>query len=129
MRIWIFPLVVDFMLIFDKRRFLLNNLSPTGMPSGNNQLQWLQSRSNLLLSEIEELSTSTNDPAVAEALGKVVELMQINQQLQGIYAIHLLTSLEQSEMEIDDQLNEIAGYMESIVLSRQREAENLRKIQ
>jgi hypothetical protein len=117
------------MLTFDKRRFLFNNPSPTGMPSGNNQLQWLQSRSNLLLSEIEELSQNTNDPAVAEAMGKIVELMQINQQLQGIYAVHLMTSLKQSEMEIDDQLNEIAGYMESIVLSRQREAENLRKIQ
>ena len=99
------------------------------MPSGNNQLQWLQSHSNNLISEIEELAGATQDPVVAEAMNKVVELMHINNQIQGIYALHLLTSLKQSEMEIDDQLNEIAGYMESIILSRQREAENLRKIQ
>ena len=40
-----------------------------------------------------------------------------------------MASLKQSENEIDDQLNEFAGYMESIILSRQREAENLRKVQ
>ena len=117
------------MLIIDKRRFLSCKSSPTGMPSENNQVQWLQSRSNMLLADVEELSISTNDPTVSEALGKVVELMRINQQLQGIYTFHLMTALKQSEMEIDDQLNEIAGYMESIILSRQQEAENLRKIQ
>ncbi len=99
------------------------------MPAGNNQLEWLQTRSNVLLSEITDISATSNDPAISEALGKVVELMRINQEIQGLYAVHLLTSMKQSEMEIDDQLNEIAGYMESIVLSRQREAENLRKIQ
>jgi len=99
------------------------------MSSGNNQLQWLQSRSNILISEIEDLSESTADPTVAEALGKMTEVMRINQQLQGIYAMHLLTALKQSEMEIDDQLNEIASYMESIIESMYKEAENLRKIQ
>ena len=123
-----FPLM-DFMSIIDKRRFLSNNPSGTAMPSGNNQLQWLQSRSNMLISEIEDLSDNTVDPTVAEAIGKMTEVMRINQQLQGIYAMHLLTALKQSEMEIDDQLNEIASYMESIIASRQMEAENLRKIQ
>ncbi len=99
------------------------------MPSGDNQLQWLQSRSNILISEIEDLSETNGDPTVAEALGKMAEVMRINQQMQGIYAVHLLTALKQSELEIDDQLNEIAGYLESVVASRQREAENLRKIQ
>ena len=42
--------------------------------------------------------------------------------------MHLFTALKQSEMEVDDQLNEIAGYLESIIASRQMEAENLRKI-
>ncbi len=60
---------------------------------------------------------------------KVVELIEIGQQVQSVFAFHLMTSLKQSEHEIDDQLNEIAGYMESIILSRQIEAENLRKIQ
>lgn len=123
-----FPLM-DFMSIIDKRRFLFNYPCPTAMPSGNNQLQWLQSRSNMLISEIEDLSDSTTDPTVAEAISKMTEVMRINQQLQGIYAMHLLTALKQSEMEIDDQLNEIASYLESIIASRQLEAENLRKIQ
>jgi len=99
------------------------------MSSGNNQLQWLQSRSNILISEIEDLSENAGDPTVAKALGKMSEVMRINQQMQGIYAVHLLTALKQSEMEIDDQLNDIASYLESIMASRQREAENLRKIQ
>lgn len=99
------------------------------MPSGNNQLQWLLSRSNMLISEIEDISDSTTDPTVAEAIGKMTEVLRINQLLQGIYAMHLLAVLKQSEMEIDDQLNEIASYLESIIASRQLEAENLRKIQ
>ena len=124
-----FPPFTDFMSIIDKRRFLNNNPCPTSMPSGNNQLQWLQSRSNMLISEIEDLSGNTSDPVIAEAMGKMTEVLRINQQLQGIYTMHLLTALKQSEMEIDDQLNEIASYMESIIASRQMEAENLRKIQ
>jgi hypothetical protein len=99
------------------------------MPSVNNQIQWLQSRQNILISELLEQSNNTDDPTAAEALTKIVELIEIGQQIQSIYAIHLMSSLKQSENEIDDQLNEIAGYMESIMLSRQREAENLRKVQ
>ena len=117
------------MLIFNKLRFLFINPSPTGMSSGINHLKWLESYSNILISEIEEISQSINDPSIADSLVKILELIQINQQLQGLYTIYMMTSLKQSEMEIDDQLNEIAGYLESIVLSRQREAENLRKIQ
>jgi hypothetical protein len=99
------------------------------MPSVNNQIQWLQSRQNILISELLEQSNNTDDPTAAEALTKIVELIETGQQIQSIYAIHLMSSLKQSENEIDDQLNEIAGYMESIMLSRQREAENLRKVQ
>ncbi len=40
-----------------------------------------------------------------------------------------MASLKLSEHEIDDQLNEIAGYMESIIQYRQTEAENLSKVQ
>lgn len=99
------------------------------MPSVNNQLQWLQSRQNILISELLEQSNNMDDPTAADALTKIVELIEIGQQIQSVYAIHLMASLKQSENEIDDQLNEIAGYMESIILSRQREAENLRKVQ
>ncbi len=99
------------------------------MPSMNNQIQWLQSRQNILISELLEQSSNTSDPTVAEALMKIVELIEIGQQIQSVYAFHLMSALKQSEHEIDDQLNEIAGYMESIILSRQREAENLRKVQ
>ncbi len=98
------------------------------MPSIN-QLQWLQSRQNILISELLEQSDKTSDPTVADALTKVVELIEIGKQIQSVFAFHLMASLKQSEHEIDDQLNEIAGYMESIILSRQREAENLRKVQ
>ncbi len=98
------------------------------MPS-TNQLQWLQSRQNILISELAEQISNTGDPALAEALAKVVELIEIGQQIQNVFAFHLMSSMKQSEHEIDDQINEIAGYMESIILSRQREAENLRKVQ
>lgn len=98
------------------------------MPSMN-QLQWLQSRQNILISELAEQVANTGDTEVAEALAKVVELIEIGQQIQNVFAFHLMASMKQSEHEIDDQLNEIAGYMESIILSRQREAENLRKVQ
>ncbi len=98
------------------------------MPSIN-QLQWLQSRQNILISELVEQSDKTSDPTVADALTRVVELIEIGRQIQSVFAFHLMASLKQSEYEIDDQLNEIAGYMESIIISRQREAENLRKVQ
>jgi len=97
--------------------------------SSANQLQWLQSRQNILISELSEQSENTNDPTVAEALTKVVELIEIGQQIQSVFAFHLMASLKHSEHEIDNQLNEIAGYLESIILSRQREAENLSKVQ
>jgi UDP-N-acetylglucosamine 2-epimerase len=99
------------------------------MPSVNKQIQWLQSKQNILISELLEQSNNTDDPTFTEALTKIVELIEIGQQIQSVYAIHLMASLKQSENEIDDQLNEIAGYMESIILSKQREAENLRKVQ
>ncbi|MBT4319461.1 hypothetical protein HOD50_02415 [Candidatus Bathyarchaeota archaeon] len=97
--------------------------------SSKDQLQWLQTRQNILLSELAEQSEDTSDPTVAEALTKVVELIEIGQQVQSVYAFHLMASLKLSEHEIDDQLNEIAGYMESIINYRQREAENLSKVQ
>ncbi len=97
--------------------------------SPNNQLQWLQSRQNILISEIAEQSENTTDPTVSEVLAKVVELIEIGQQVQSVFAFHLMASLKLSEHEIDDQLNEIAGYMESIIQYRQTEAENLRKVQ
>lgn len=89
----------------------------------------MQSRQNILISELAEQVANTGDTEVAEALAKVVELIEIGQQIQNVFAFHLMASMKQSEHEIDDQLNEIAGYMESIILSRQREAENLRKVQ
>jgi len=98
------------------------------MPS-TNQLQWLQSRQNILISELAEQISDTGDPALAEALTKVVELIEIGQQVQNVFAFHLMASMKQSEHEIDDQINEIAGYMESIIISRQRETDNLRKVQ
>ena len=88
------------------------------MPSVNNQIQWLQSRQDILISELLEQSNNTDDPTAAEAMTKIVELIEIGQQIQSVYAIHLMSSLKQSENEMDDQLNEIAGYMESIMLSR-----------
>jgi hypothetical protein len=98
------------------------------MPSIN-QLQWLQSRQNILISELAEQISNTEDPTLAEALTKVVELIETGQQVQNVFAFHLMASMKQSEHEIDDQINEIAGYMESIIISRQREADNLRKVQ
>ncbi len=94
-----------------------------------NQLQWLQSRQNILISELAEQINNTRDPTLAEALTKVVELIEIGQQVQNVFAFHLMASMKQSEHEIDDQINEIADYMESIIISRQREADNLRKVQ
>jgi hypothetical protein len=94
-----------------------------------NQLQWLQSRQNILISELTEQISNTEDPTLAEALTKVVELIEIGQQVQNVFAFHLMASMKQSEHEIDDQINEIADYMESIIISRQREADNLRKVQ
>ena len=82
-----------------------------------------------MISELVEQSDKTSNPNVAEALTRVVELIEIGRQIQSVFAFHLMASLKQSEYEIDDQLNEIAGYMESIIISRQREAENLRKVQ
>jgi hypothetical protein len=50
-----------------------------------------------------------DDPTTADALTKIVELIEIGQQIQSVYAIHLMASLKQSENEIDDQLTRSPG--------------------
>ena len=66
--------------------------------------------------------------SLTEKVGKKISLTAAGVALRSTIK-DIFESLSRFEMEIDDQLNEIAGYMESIVMSRQREAENLRKIQ
>lgn len=90
------------------------------MPNQANQLQWLNTRYTTI---IEELRGTTS----GETSEKLVELLEINQQIQTQMMLLLLADQKQLQIEIDNQLMEISHYLQDIVTSRIREAENLEK--
>lgn len=91
------------------------------MPNPTNQLQWLNTRYTSIIQDL------TND-ASGETNDKLVELLKINQQIQSQMMLTILANQEQQRQDIDDQLMEISQYLQEIVSSHIREAENFEKI-
>jgi hypothetical protein len=91
------------------------------MPNPTNQLKWLNTR---YTSIIQDLTNNTS----GETNDKLVELLKINQQIQSQMMLTILANQEQQRQDIDDQLMEISHYLQEIVSSHIREAENFEKI-
>ena len=90
------------------------------MPNQANQLQWLNTRYATIIQELRGTTTGeTND--------KLIELLELNQQIQAHMMLHLLADQKQQQIETDNQLMEISHYLQDIITSRIREAENLEK--
>ena len=91
------------------------------MPNQTNQLQWLNTRYAAI---IEDIQTTTS----GETNEKLVELLQLNQQIQAQMMLTILANQEQLRQDTDNQLMEISEYFQEIVSSHIREAENFEKI-
>ncbi|MBD3171927.1 hypothetical protein GF326_05590 [Candidatus Bathyarchaeota archaeon] len=91
------------------------------MPEQVNQLQWLNTRYTAIL---EDLRNNTTD----ETTEKILELLEINQQIQAQIMLRLLIEQQELRSDTDTQLMEISHYLQEIILSRSREAENLEKV-
>jgi hypothetical protein len=91
------------------------------MPNQINQLQWLNARYMTILNELRESTKS-------ETTEKILELLEINQQIQAQIMLYLLAEQKQLQHDADNQLMEISHYLQEIITSRIREAENLEKI-
>ena len=90
------------------------------MPNQTNQLQWLNTRYTAIVEELRSTTTGeTNE--------KLLELLEINQQIQAQILLYLLAEQKQLQHDADDQLMEISHYLQEIISSRIREAENLEK--
>jgi hypothetical protein len=90
------------------------------MPTQLNQLQWLNTRYATLLEELKNTTTG-------ETSEKLMELIELNQQIQAQIMLQLLAEHQQLRQDTDSQLMEISHYLQEIVASRIREAENLEK--
>ena len=90
------------------------------MPTQTKQLQWLNTRYATITEELKSTTTG-------EANEKLVELLELNQQIQAQIILQLLAEHQQHRQDTDSQLMEISHYLQEIVASRIREAENLEK--
>jgi len=91
------------------------------MPNQINQLQWLNTRYATIIEDLQTtISGETNE--------KLLELLMLNQQIQAQMMITILANQEQQRQETDGHLMEISQFLQEIVSSHIREAENFEKI-
>jgi hypothetical protein len=97
-------------------------------PSTTNQLSWAKTRSESLYAEILQQIEEIQDPETRDALTKLVRLTQINQELQTLGFINILSRITENQTAIDDELMQISEYVEAMVRVHQEEARNLEKV-
>ena len=90
------------------------------MPTKTNLLQWLNTRYATILKELQGTETS-------ETTQKILELLALNQQIQTQIMLHLIAEQKALEMDTEEMMMEISQYLQEIVSSRIREADNLEK--
>ena len=90
------------------------------MPTQTNHLQWLNTRYATTLEELRGTETS-------ETTEKILELLTLNQQIQTQIMLHLIADQKALEIDTEEMMMEISQYLQEIVTSRIREAENLEK--
>lgn len=90
------------------------------MPNLTTEIHWLNIRYQTLL---DDLRNTFSD----EAYERIIELFKINQQIQTQLSLHILSEIKQNQQDTDKQLTEISLYLQDIVMSHIKEAENLEK--
>lgn len=90
------------------------------MPEQVNLLKWLNTRYTAILEDLRNNTTDDNTE-------KILELLEINQQIQRQIMLRLLIEQQELRSDTDTQLMEISHYLQDIIRSRIREAENLEK--
>ena len=103
-----------------KKRFKKEYLCEMWMSEQINQLQWLNTKYRTLLDEIKETESG-------ETTNKIIELLELSQQINAQIILRYLAEQQQLRSNIDSQLLEIGHYLQKIVTSHIREAENLEK--
>jgi len=97
-------------------------------PSTSNQLSWVKSQADSLYADIVQQIDEIQDPQARDVLAKLVWLTQINQELQTLGFINLLSRIIENQVAVDDELMQISEYVEAIVRVHQEEARSLEKI-
>ncbi len=97
-------------------------------PSTVNQLSWVRSQADSLYADILQQTEEIQDPQAREVLTKLARLTQMNQELQTLGFINLLTRITENHVAVDDELMQISEYVEAIVRVHQEEARSLEKI-
>ena len=97
-------------------------------PSTANQLSWVKSQSDSLYADIIQQIEEIQDPQARDVVAKLARLTQINQELQTLGFINLLSRITENQVAVDDELMQISEYVEAIVRVHQEEARSLEKI-
>ena len=97
-------------------------------PSTLNQLSWVKNQSDSLYADILQQIEEIHDPQARDVVAKLVRLTQINQELQTLGFINLLSRITENQVAVDDELMQISEYVEAIVRVHQEEARSLEKI-
>jgi hypothetical protein len=97
-------------------------------PRKLSQISWLKSQSESLYEDIIQQIEEIEDPSAREVLGKLVQLTKINQELQTMGIINILSRIAENQVAVDDELMQISEYVEAIVRVHQEEARSLEKI-
>lgn len=97
-------------------------------PTTTNQLSWVKTRSESLYLEILQQIEEIQDPETRNVLAKLAKLTHINQELQTLGFINILSRITENQTAIDDELMQISEYVEAMVRVHQEEARNLEKV-
>jgi hypothetical protein len=97
-------------------------------PRKLSQISWVKSQSESLYEDIIQQIEEIEDPGTREVLCKLVQLTKINQELQTMGIINILSRIAENQVAVDDELMQISEYVEAIVRVHQEEARSLEKI-
>jgi len=97
-------------------------------PSTVNQLSFIKNQVDSLYADILQQIEEIQDSQAREVLIKLARLTQMNQELQTLGFINLLSRITENQVAIDDELMQISEYVEAIVRVHQEEARSLEKV-
>ena len=97
-------------------------------PSTVNQLSMIKTEADSLYADILQQIEEIQDPQAQDVLTKLARLTQMNQELQPLGFINILSRITETHVAIDDELMQISEYVEAIVRVHQEEARSLEKI-
>jgi len=92
------------------------------------QIKWLKTRQEALLSELILDVEDLRDTRQKEITENLMEYVRISQEIQSLGFLSLLAYLKETQSAIDDELMDISEYMAAILSIHRTEAENLEKL-